>query len=268
MPQPNKFFGRFTTTFMVALTIGLVLYFLIFVAPAKGQQPARGFEQTAMDATLALYNQHFDSKHVLQSQFVCSAFVVGEDPDGKGVTILSAGHCVDDQPSDWTYAVADTLGATQQPVTVKSARYREPTSDDDYALFHLKTDKKYPVLELADESESAIGDETLNPNFTFGIAKRLTRGRIASQMINAPVAFPNTYGGFLLDEIADAGSSGSPVISVTSHKVVGMVIAEVDHSGMIVEPTSAVRKSIARRDEYKHLHEVHLPDIFGVRDDQ
>ena len=262
MPQNDRF-GRFTMVFMIVLTLVMGWYLMVGAVPAKGQQPARGFDQTAMDATLAVYVQHFDSKHVLQSQFVCSAFVVGEDLDGKGVTILSAGHCVDDQPPDWTFAVADTLGATQQAVTVISARYVEETSDDDHALFHLVTNKKYPVLALEDESESAIGDETLNPNFTFGMVKQLARGRIASQNINAPVAFPNTVGGFLVDEIANVGSSGSPVISLTSHKVIGMVIAEVDHSGMIVEPTSALRKSIMRRNDYKHLHQLHLPSLFG-----
>jgi hypothetical protein len=262
MPQNDRF-GRFTTTFMILLTLGLVFYLLFGVTPAKGQSAARGFDQTAMDATLAIYATHYDSKHVLQSQFVCSSFVVGEDPDGKGITILSAGHCVDDQPSDWKFAVADTLGATLQPLTVLSARYVDDTSDDDTVLFHLATTKKYPVLVLGDESEAAIGDETLNPNFTYGLAKQLSRGRIASGAINSPVAFPNTIGGFILDEFAGVGASGSPVISVTSHKVIGIVIAEVDHDGMIAEPTSGVRKSIARRNDFKKLHQLHLPSLFG-----
>lgn len=267
MPQNDRF-GRFTTTFMILATLGLLFYLLFGAAPAKGQLVAHGFDQTAMDATVAVYSQHFDSKHVLQAQFVCSAFVVGEDLDGKGVTILSAGHCVDDQPSDWTFAVADTLGAPQHAVTVVSARYVHETSDDDTVLFHLATTKKYPVLVLGDESESAIGDETLNPNFTFGLAKQLSRGRIASAAIDDPVAFPNVVGGFILDEFAGLGASGSPVISVTSHKVIGIIIAEVDHNGMIAEPTSAVRKSITRRNEYKELHRLHELTIFGGIEDE
>lgn len=236
--------------------------------PVQGQQSARGFEQTVMDATLAVYTQHFDRQRVLQSAFVCSAFVVGEDSDGKGITILSAGHCVDDQPSDWTFAVADTLGAPQQAVTVFSARYRRETSDDDYTIFHLVTTKKYPVLVLGDESESAIGDETLNPNFTFGLVKQLSRGHIASRAIDAPMAFPNVIGGFVVDEFAGIGASGSPMISLTNHKVIGIVVAEVDHDGMIVEPTSAVRKSIADRNEFKQIHQLHMPSLFGDDDDQ
>ena len=53
MPQNDRF-GRFTTTFMILLTLGLVFYLLFGVTPAKGQSAARGFDQTAMDATLAI----------------------------------------------------------------------------------------------------------------------------------------------------------------------------------------------------------------------
>lgn len=228
--------------YLLLLLIGLLL--LNF--PVWSQiQPARGFEQTAMDATFALYAQWDDHElHKTLRPFLCTAAAI--QADDTGYILLTAGHCAM-IPENATFFVREGMGKPAQPVTVISAR-RE--GQDDYMLLHLKTKAKYATLDLGDESSEAIGDTEINPNFTYGITKQLAHGIIASDIIQDSPICRSCEGGFLLHEFAAGGASGSPVISLTTHRVIGIVLAVVTDSGMEIEPISNVKAAFRRPNQY------------------
>lgn len=243
---------------MKNIAIAILLLILLLVTPVSaGIQGARGFEKTVLDATFALYGSRIDKTTLkLYQPFLCTAFVFQKD--ATGYLLLSAGHCVDDTPIDATFGVAEQMGGTIQLVTVVSARLK---ASDDYAIFHLDTSKIYPVLTLGDESTEYVGSAELNPNFAYGIVKQLAHGVISSQIIDKPAPHSDCslcVGYFALQSFAGGGASGSPVISVTTHKVIGVLVLTLEGSGFGVEPISLVKEAETRPDMQTELHKLHL----------
>lgn len=239
----------------IALMI-LILALLLGSSTPAGVQEAKGFNKTALDSTFVLYGRMIDpqTKKVIAEPFVCSAFAY--ERDATGYLLLSAGHCIDGTPVSATFTVSENLATEKFPVTIVSARYAGDAGDsaEDYTVFHLTTSKEYPVLALGDESDESVGNETLNPNFAFGITKHLTHGVIVSQEIDHPVDCP-CRGTFLVHEFAGAGASGSPVISMATHKVIGILVGSVITDGFTVEPISLVKHAMTEPDQQVAMHQ-------------
>lgn len=239
-----------------------VLLILLSVIPVRGQvQGARGFEKTAMDATFALYGRLDDPKTGERIQhFLCTAFAIQKD--ATGYVIMSAGHCVVDSPAEVTFGVAEDMDAEVQPVTVMSARLEK---GEDYFLVHLATSKQYPVLELGDESSESLGDVEINPNFSYGLGKQLGHPQIAQSQITHPMDCPKCVGQILLHAFGGPGGSGSPVISSSTHKVIGILVSILESDGMGTEPISTVKKAMTEPDQFKQLHQVRADPIELIR---
>src|SRR5205807_2284135 len=99
-----------------------------------------------------------------------------------GYELLSAGHCtpanVQELPPDMSFKVADDLHGPLMPVTLVAARMDEPV---DWAIYYLKTDKKYPVVPLGDERLVRINEKTIDVNYSLGLAKEVSMGVVSSK---------------------------------------------------------------------------------------
>lgn len=257
--------------FVSALLLSVLMIFSLF-APIRAQQPSaalfvdagnlplihqpRGFDAKALDATFALYGYR-DAGAAKQTHFLCTAFAVSRDKQAKDYryVLLSAGHCVYNQPADVKFAVAEQIGGPLFSVTPAFARLEK---SEDVSMFLFASPKKYPVLNLGDERySSAIGDETINPNFSEGLVKQLALGRIASAAITNPVHCGYLCDGrYIVQEQAAGGASGSPIILKRTHTVIGILVVEFGGDvGFGVEPISTVRVALQKEDQFKALHQ-------------
>lgn len=227
-----------------------VLILLLSCGGRAGIQPVKNsFYQKALDATFALYGERKIPDHVTLRRFVCTATVVAKR--ANGYVLITAGHCVSDAPPNVTYLVSHEIGGALSPVIPITARLN---GIEDVALFYLDTTEKLPVLDFGDESTEHIGDPVVNPNFTFGLTKQLDFGRVTSAEIG-----PNAVGckiclnEFLIDATANAGASGSVVLSLNTHKIVGIDITSVP-AGVGVEPISVIKKALTEPSMYDQIH--------------
>jgi Trypsin-like peptidase domain len=237
----------------VLLTAALCAASILFGNHTSGIQPAHGFEAQAMNATVAIIGaEGTPGTKDFEEHFMCSAFVAQKL--ATGYLLLSAGHCVSDVPSDVQYYESDTINGTRHQIVPVTARL---TDDEDVVMFFYETKQVYPVLELGDESSDSIGDEILNPNFAEGWGKQLALGHIASQQltdISHDLSCSMCHGVFMVHEFAGPGASGSPVISVKTHKVIGILTLELKDDGFGVEPISVVKRALTHANQYKEIH--------------
>jgi hypothetical protein len=158
--------------------------------------------------------------------------------------LLTAGHCVQTVPKDVQFSVSEEVGGARQPVTLIKAYFGE---DIDFAIFNLKTTKNYPVAVLGPNDSLTVGDKVWNPNFTYGLGKQLTTGVISTRGIVQSEQCPESdcAGAFIVQEYAGPGASGSVVISAKTHRVIGVLQAELHEAGLQVEPISRFAKFMA-----------------------
>lgn len=180
-----------------------------FVAQANSIQPPKGFAGDAYKATLLLRGHHG------QRETDCTGVIYETIPGGYHV--LSDGHCVEDGDG-WTYTVADDVIGPESPVTVIKSEFDKQF---DFAVFEFKTDKNYPVIPLGNTASVSMGDSVINPNFAAVAAKQLSFGTVSSGPMDKN--WEPTPGGFLVQIFGAGGSSGSPIISASTHKIIGLV---------------------------------------------
>jgi hypothetical protein len=191
----------------------------------------KGFAGQAWKSTFALYGTS-----ATKTQFLCTAEAYAKIPGGY--RLLSAGHCVQTEPADLVFSVAEQIGGTRQPVVMVKASLEDKF---DFAIFDLKTDKVYPVIPLGDDLNLQVGDKVFNTNFTWGLGEQSGSGRISSQtLIASDHCGQMCIGGFLVQLTgAGAGASGSAVVSARTHKIIGIVTGEWDEPlGFAVRPIS------------------------------
>jgi hypothetical protein len=200
---------------------------------ASSINPPTGWMGQMWGSTLALYGTKGSTTH-----FLCTAEPI-EKIDG-GYRLLTAGHCVQETPAGLQFSVAEEIGGVRTPITLVKARLEAPI---DFAIFDLKTTKTYTVFPLGDESELQVGDNTINPNFALGIGKQLSPGVVSAlPLVPSEGCTPTEgcVGDFMVQEYAGPGTSGSAVLSVKTHKVVGLLVWEFGQGnvGLGVEPIS------------------------------
>jgi hypothetical protein len=214
------------------------------IAPAFANvKDLKGFDKKVYTGALALYA----SSHELgiRDRFICTAQVIGK-AGNRGYYLLSAGHCTPANPglpSDMEFSVSDDLGQSLTPVTLLQSAMDESKAVD-YSEFYLRTDKKYPMMELGDESDARIGDETIDVNFSLALGKFASKGHVSSK-----IAENGEAKGFLgVDQFDSHGASGSSVVDERTKKVIGIVIAGVDGATVStwVEPISRIKKELLK----------------------
>ena len=211
--------------------LGFLFALLLSGSLSAAIKPPKGFDGKLWAGTLALYGTKDDSTH-----FLCTA-----EPIAKiegGYRLLTAGHCVQDVPEDVQFSVADEIGGSRTAVTLVKAYEGDGL---DFALFDLKSKKKYPVFSLALSSKVRVGDSTINPNFALGLGKQISPGRISSQelILSDECDAEGCNGKFLVQMYSGPGASGSAVFSTKTHQIIGLVIYQFSGDvGFAVEPIS------------------------------
>jgi hypothetical protein len=210
--------------------LGLVLAVATFAAPI---QAPTGWAGQLWGSTLALYGTKGTVTH-----FLCTAEPI-EKIDG-GYRLLTAGHCVQETPAGLQFSVSEEIGGPKTNVTLVKVRLESPI---DFAIFDLKTTKDYTVFPLGNEADLQIGDATLNPSFALGLGKQLSPGVVsAAPLVASEGCTPadRCVNDFLVQEFAGPGASGSAVLSVKTHQVVGLLVWEFGQGnvGYGVEPIS------------------------------
>jgi hypothetical protein len=196
--------------FLIALFLSVLLALPVSTPAATPQNPT-GFAGKAYDATMALYGTKGTD-----TEFICTAWAFKQVPDGYD--LISAGHCVGEVNAD-SYSVSDTIDGPRTPVTL--IKWAENADEGlDLSLWELKTTKKYPTLDLGSANDAHIGDVIINPNCAMGITKFLSLGRISGPLVPATDSVPV----YPVEVDGAGGSSGSPIISAKTHKVIGILI--------------------------------------------
>lgn len=206
--------------------------------------------EKAEKATFVLYGH--SAERGIEKHALCTAFAYKKVSDGY--LLMTAGHCFTPRaPQDATYLVADgqvTDNPVLQPVEVLNH------IDDgkmDVAELHLKTSKKYPVLEL-DSSPAKIDDKVFYVGYPEIVSQVVFSGRVASNSISSKGPDEEDpcdicIGRFLVQTGGGPGASGSPIISERTGKVVGILEGTVYENGIVVVPATAI--------EYYYLKEGH-----------
>jgi Trypsin-like peptidase domain len=194
--------------------LATVLLALIFLLPlaAKGSviQPPKGFDGDVFKATMLLEGIYKD--HVKD---FCTVTAYETIPGGYH--LIGAGHCVG-KSTGYTYAVADDVNEEFSPVTVVKSAFDKKF---DFSVFELKTDKVYPVIPLGTLDGVSIGDDVIDVNFALASAKQLSVGKVSSANLTSEGVVVPGY--FMAQIFGSEGSSGSALISSTTHKIVGIV---------------------------------------------
>lgn len=192
-------------------TLALVLILsLPLAAGGSVIQSPKGFNGDVFKATMLLEGIYKD--HV---QDFCTVTAYEIIPGGYH--LIGAGHCVG-KSTGYTYAVADDVDEDFTPVTVVKSVFDKKF---DFAVFELKTDKVYPVIPLGTLGGVSIGDDVIDVNFALSAAKQLSVGKVSSANLTSEGILVPGY--FIAQIFGSEGSSGSALISLTTHKIVGIV---------------------------------------------
>lgn len=228
---------------MTKVLRGLVLAALLMFGSMPAHAVNKNHEK-AEKATFVLYGRSV-SKEV-DHRPLCTAFVYKKASDGY--FLLTAGHCFahTHAPADATYLVAEGQ-IVDNPTNLQPVEVLNYIDDGkmDVAELHLKTNKKYPILEL-DNRPTEIDDQVFYVGYPEMVSQVVYTGRVGSKPLEI-VAGPDPedpcdlcVGRFLVQTGGGPGASGSPVISEKTGKVVGILEGHVFENGVVVVPATAI----------------------------
>ncbi len=221
--------------FLRGLLLGICILFASHSLIAANHK-----HQKAEQATFVLYGQSKE-EHV-EHHGLCTAFAYKKAPDGY--YLLTAGHCFQhDTPEDATFAVTSgqiTDNPVLQPVEVLNY------VDDgkvDVAELHLKTTKKYPILEF-DKEPVNVEDKTFYVGYPEMVSQIVFTGRVASSFVQSDGPSDDPcgvcVGRIVVQTGGGPGASGAPVLSERTGKVIGIVEGHVFENGVMIVPVSVI----------------------------
>ncbi|HXQ33682.1 MAG TPA: serine protease [Anaerolineales bacterium] len=223
--------------------LSVLLALVVSVAPVFANvKPSKGFDKKVYDGAFALYASSHEVG--IRDRFICSAQAFKKV--GDGYLLLSAGHCTPANPGlppDMEFSVAEDLGGSLTPVVLVQSQL-DRDNRVDFSEFYLRTNKSYPMMELGDESDARIGDETIDVNFSLALNKFASKGHVSSEVQKDG----EMKGLFGVDQFDSHGASGSSVVDKRTKKVIGIVVAGVDGATVStwVEPISTIKKELAK----------------------
>lgn len=190
--------------------------------------PRGGLEARAWDATFALYGTLGG-----ESRLLCTATAYNKVPGGY--QLASAGHCLEGAPKEVEFSVAEDIGSPLMSVKVVKAR-RDRSTNMDFAVFELPTDRKYPMVGMDLPMDAAVGDDVVVVHFSKQLGKQLGRTRIASRIVpeagDCEICRDNFY---LPGDGFGPGVSGAAVVSLRTGKMEGIVVGVADQT-FVAEP--------------------------------
>lgn len=198
--------------------------------------------ERAQHATFVLYGR--SAARGIDHHALCTAFAYKKAPDGY--ILMTAGHCfTPGAPEDATYVVADgqvSDNPVLQPVEVLN---HIDDGNMDVAELHLKTSKKYEILEL-DTKAPKIDDKVFYVGYPEITVQTVFTGRVASDRIESIGPDPSDpcdlcKNRILIQTGGGGGASGSPIISEKTGKVIGILEGHIFENGVVIVPTSLIK---------------------------
>jgi hypothetical protein len=208
----------------------------------EGIGPQENFSETLSKASLEMYvgrqecgytkvDSFFGPVDVWGCKFVAKPICTATTIRRADTTYIgvSTGHCVVPElyNKGYEYYVSDTVA--DNPVLNKITIMKWDNSDRyDYLVFMFYSLRERPTIEIAgkDDDIPAIGTEVLNVNFSLGIIKQVTEGKVLSGRITADRADnKDMVGRYFVSIGIGPGASGSAVVDKKTHKIVGLVEA-------------------------------------------
>lgn len=229
--------------------IALLLALIFTVTVNADVKPSRNrFERKLAAATFALYGESGNSR-----RFFCTTTAFEKTKDGYN--LLTAGHCAVDEdfPADLKYYVSENVvdvTGTEIPAALLPVQLLKAWPEDklgvDFAVFHLVSKNKYPIIRLGDESKVSVGDTIVDVNFSKGLAKQTSEGLISSAIMQTAGASARCHvckGDFFVQIYAGPGSSGSAVVSKRTHRILGVLVGGFDDPiGATISPISKFKE--------------------------
>jgi hypothetical protein len=227
---------------MKAHILAIILAMFTLASPAIAKEKKVDFRDILSRATLAVYqgkqvcgydavDTFFGTLDVwscdFKTKFVCTATVVLDGGNGM-YGGLTAGHCFNYEAMDKgiKYYVADNI--SDHPVVKEIQIVKFDYSDRyDYGIFEFHSGEKYPAIAMlgVDEPVPGIGTEVFNANFSLGVIKQLTEGKIVSSQIAEGSFAKKFHGRFFTTVGIGPGASGSAIVDKNTHKIIGLVEA-------------------------------------------
>jgi hypothetical protein len=230
-----------TERFMKALrSLALAALLLCLSVPSKGTTvPEQGpvdtpsFEQTVSQATLSVFTGQQVCKYTpfetifgtmqvwgckFESRFTCTATVIGRESQNV-YWGLSAGHCID-WKSENNYFVGS--GVDSEPV-LHHIKIVKAENDDryDFAIFKFESLRELPVVAVdLTSGVPAVHTKVMNINFALGVGKHFSTGEVTSEPLNDETLGEKQR--FMTNLESAPGASGSAVISLETHKIIGL----------------------------------------------
>ncbi len=182
------------------------------------------------DSVVLLYKQTGNGS----MRFVCSGTVF--ENVGAESRILTAAHCLMREGSDGKPAydrspVYVTLDDPDEKVYVKTTEegYGTTQSGNDVAILRAKLPRKVPAIQMGDESTEHPGSPVLYVGSPYGLGKLLVLGTICAVKVDRPIIDEarsmNLSGDMCLQVASAGGASGSAVVSQSTGKIIGVLVA-------------------------------------------
>lgn len=204
------------------------LLLLLLAKPAQAEKKAE-FAQHVYNSVVLLYSQTEDGG--MKMHCTATAYRVVTDLIGsKKTRFVSASHCVSgensvEQKQTKFFITADAEGEkTFIPATLVEAGDRKV--GDDFAIFEVQG-AQFDSIPLGDSDKIRMGDSVLDVASPLGLGKQYFEGYVSSIHLDRPPldAGDVQWTNVMLVEIGGGpGSSGSSIISLDQHAIVGFLV--------------------------------------------
>jgi Trypsin-like peptidase domain len=220
---------------------------MLIPALAAAQTPVYGpavdFQDTLSKATLSVYQGkqicEFSSVDTIfgpmkiwgcsfKRRFTCTATVILKEGPNEYVG-LSAGHCIDWEHEN-DYLVGSSIAPDAALHSIKIVK-SENDARYDFVIFRFHSLKELPVVHVETiETVPALGTKVMNVNFALGVGKHYSYGHVSSEPLDDE-AFGMKQRFMTSLEIAP-GASGSAVVDVETHKIIGLAEFEFNRGNL------------------------------------
>jgi S1-C subfamily serine protease len=204
----------------------------------------QAFTERIKQATALLYSQ--DESGGLRMHCTATAFEKTEDV----YQFVTAAHCIgEDDPEKEKvaafhntsfYITFDESGIkTFHRAKVHSVGYQH--RGDDFAVFEVESDEKWPTTPIGDEQLEEEGNEVLNVASPLGLGLQVFHGSISKLKLDRPVVQGdiNWKDSMLLQMPGtDGGSSGSSIISPKQEAIIAFLVGTIGNTTITAIPVS------------------------------
>jgi hypothetical protein len=179
----------------------------------------------------------------------CTATAI--EKTAGGYIFVTAAHCAceDDVQHKTTSPERTFFFVTPDEKGTKEFLKANPTGcgyrhrGDDFALFSVDTEKKFPVIPLGDDPK--MTEQVINVASPLGLGKQVFFGTVSSPMLDRTVVVDdiNWTGVVLLQMFGvNGGSSGSSLVCLNQKAICAFVVGVMADTTITAMPVSRLKK--------------------------